>query len=173
MDIAIPQWLSDIWYVYGDIITPVLQMVTTILVTAIGVWARKKNISIDANTQAILTLMNSILEKKETEASTKAVENGEKIDTLQGMLGCLLNMFSLAFTNSNLDPEIKTKINDIADTIKYGTSDEIIACLKNQIQELTQKLLELQERVENEEETSVPETIENPAKAEEPTPVRA
>ena len=173
MDIAIPQWLSDIWYVYGDIITPVLQMVTTILVTAIGVWARKKNISIDANTQAILTLMNSILEKKETEASTKAVENGEKIDTLQGMLGCLLNMFSLAFTNSNLDPEIKTKINDIADTIKYGTSDEIIASLKNQIQELTQKLLELQERVENEEETSVPETIENPAKAEEPTPVRA
>ena len=173
MDIAIPQWLSDIWYVYGDIITPVLQMVTTILVTAIGVWARKKNISIDANTQAILTLMNSILEKKETEASTKAVENGEKIDTLQGMLGCLLNMFSLAFTNSNLDPEIKTKINDIADTIKYGTADEIIACLKNQIQELTQKLLELQERVENEEETSVPETIENPAKAEEPTPVRA
>ena len=173
MDIAIPQWLSDIWYVYGDIITPVLQMVTTILVTAIGVWARKKNISIDANTQAILTLMNSILEKKETEASTKAVENGEKIDTLQGMLGCLLNMFSLAFTNSNLDPEIKSKINDIADTIKYGTSDEIIACLKNQIQELTQKLLELQERVENEEETSVPETIENPAKAEEPTPVRA
>ena len=173
MDIAIPQWLSDIWYVYGDIITPVLQMVTTILVTAIGVWARKKNISIDANTQAILTLMNSILEKKETEASTKAVENGEKIDTLQCMLGCLLNMFSLAFTNSNLDPEIKTKINDIADTIKYGTADEIIACLKNQIQELTQKLLELQERVENEEETSVPETIENPAKAEEPTPVRA
>ena len=173
MDIAIPQWLSDIWYVYGDIITPVLQMVTTILVTAIGVWARKKNISIDANTQAILTLMNSILEKKETEASTKAVENGEKIDTLQGMLACLLNMFSLAFTNSNLDPEIKSKINDIADTIKYGTSDEIIACLKNQIQELTQKLLELQERVENEEETSVPETIENPAKAEEPTPVRA
>lgn len=173
MDIAIPQWLSDIWYVYGDIITPVLQMVTTILVTAIGVWARKKNISIDANTQAILTLMNSILEKKETEASTKAVENGEKIDTLQGMLACLLNMFSLAFTNSNLDPEIKTKINDIADTIKYGTSDEIIASLKNQIQELTQKLLELQERVENEEETSVPETIENPAKAEEPTPVRA
>ena len=172
MDIAIPQWLSDIWYVYGDIITPVLQMVTTILVTAIGVWARKKNISIDANTQAILTLMKSILEKKETEASTKAVENGEKIDTLQGMLACLLNMFSLAFTNSNLDPEIKTKINDIADTIKYGTSDEIIACLKNQIQELTQKLLELQERVENEEETSVPETIENPAKAEEPTPVR-
>ena len=173
MDIAIPQWLSDIWYVYGDIITPVLQMVTTILVTAIGVWARKKNISIDANTQAILTLMNSILEKKETEASTKAVENGEKIDTLQGMLACLLNMFSLAFTNSNLDPEIKSKINDIADTIKYGTSDEIIASLKNQIQELTQKLLELQERVENEEETSVPETIENPAKAEEPTPVRA
>lgn len=173
MDIAIPQWLSDIWYVYGDIITPILQMVTTILVTAIGVWARKKNVSIDANTQAILTLMNSILEKKETEASTKAVENGEKIDNLQGMLGCLLNMFSLAFTNSNLDPEIKSKINDIADTIKYGTSDEIIACLKNQIQELTQKLLELQERVENEEETSVPETIENPAKAEEPTPVRA
>ena len=173
MDIAIPQWLSDIWYVYGDIITPVLQMVTTILVTAIGVWARKKNISIDANTQAILTLMNSILEKQETEASTKAVANGEKIDTLPGMLGCLLNMFSLAFTNSNLDPEIKTKINDIADTIKYGTADEIIACLKNQIQELTQKLLELQERVENEEETSVPETIENPAKAEEPTPVRA
>lgn len=173
MDIAIPQWLSDIWYVYGDIITPVLQMVTTILVTAIGVWARKKNVSIDANTQAILTLMNSILEKKETEASAKAVENGEKIDTLQGMLGCLLNMFSLAFTNSNLDPEIKTKINDIADIIKYGTADEIIASLKNQIQELTQKLLELQERVENEEETSVPETIENPAKAEEPTPVRA
>ena len=173
MDIAIPQWLSDIWYVYGDIITPILQMVTTILVTAIGVWARKKNVSIDANTQAILTLMNSILEKKETEASTKAVENGEKIDNLQGMLGCLLNMFSLAFTNSNLDPEIKSKINYIADTIKYGTSDEIIACLKNQIQELTQKLLELQERVENEEETSVPETIENPAKAEEPTPVRA
>ena len=172
MDTAIPQWLSDIWYVYGDIITPVLQMVTTILVTAIGVWARKKNISIDANTQAILTLMNSILEKKETEASTKAVENGEKIDTLQGMLGCLLNMFSLAFTNSNLDPEIKTKINDIADTIKYGTSDEIIACLKKQIQELTQKLLELQERVENEEETSVPEPIENPAQPEEPTPVR-
>lgn len=173
MDIAIPQWLSDIWYVYGDIITPILQMVTTILVTAIGVWARKKNVSIDANTQAILTLMNSILEKKETEASAKAVENGEKIDTLQGMLGCLLNMFSLAFTNSNLDPEIKTKINDIADIIKYGTADEIIASLKNQIQELTQKLLELQERVENEEETSVPETIENPAKAEEPTPVRA
>ena len=173
MDIAIPQWLSDIWYVYGDIITPVLQMVTTILVTAIGVWARKKNVSIDANTQAILTLMKSILEKKETEASTKAVENGEKIDTLQGMLACLLNMFSLAFTNSNLDPEIKTKINDIADIIKYGTADEIIASLKNQIQELTQKLLELQERVENEEETSVPETIENPAKAEEPTPVRA
>lgn len=173
MDIAIPQWLSDIWYVYGDIITPVLQMVTTILVTAIGVWARKKNVSIDENTQAILTLMKSILEKKETEASTKAAENGEKIDTLQGMLGCLLNMFSLAFTNSNLDPEIKTKINDIADTIKYGTSDEIIACLKNQIQELTQKLLELQERVENEEETSVPETIETPAQPEEPTPVRA
>lgn len=173
MDIAIPQWLSDIWYVYGDIITPVLQMVTTILVTAIGVWARKKNVSIDANTQAILTLMKSILEKKETEASTKAVENGEKIDTLQGMLGCLLNMFSLAFTNSNLDPEIKSKINDIADTIKYGTSDEIIASLKNQIQELTQKLLELQERVENEEETSVPEAIENPAQPEEPTPVRA
>lgn len=173
MDIAIPQWLSDIWYVYGDIITPVLQMVTTILVTAIGVWARKKNVNIDENTQAILTLMKSILEKKETEASTKAVENGEKIDTLQGMLACLLNMFSLAFTNSNLDPEIKTKINDIADTIRYGTADEIIASLKNQIQELTQKLLELQERVENEEETSVPETIENPAKAEEPTPVRA
>lgn len=173
MDVAIPQWLADIWYVYGDIITPVLQMVTTILVTAIGVWARKKNVSIDANTQAMLTLMKSIVEKKETEASTKAVENGEKIDNLQGMLGCLLNMFSLAFTNSNLDPEIKSKINDIADTIRYGTSDEIVASLKNQIQELTQKLLTLQERVENEEETSVPETIENPAKAEEPTPVRA
>lgn len=174
MDVAIPQWLADIWYVYGDIITPVLQMVTTILVTAIGVWARKKNVSIDANTQAMLTLMKSIVEKKETEASTKAVENGEKIDNLQGMLGCLMNMFSLAFTNSNLDQGVKDKINSIADTIRYGTSEDIINSLKSQINELTAELLKLKELAEKEDvEEVITEPTETPAEPEEPTPVRA
>ena len=173
MDVAIPQWLADIWYVYGDIITPVLQMITTILVTAIGVWARKKNVSIDANTQAIITLMKSIVEKKETEASTKAVENGEKIDNLQGMLGCLMNMFSLAFTNSNLDQDVKNKINSIADTIRYGTSEDIVICLKEQIAELTEELTRLKELAEKEDEEVVTQSTETPAEPEEPTPVRA
>ncbi len=172
MDIAIPQWLADIWYVYGDIITPVLQMVTTIIVTTIGVVARKRGLATDSNTQAIIALLKSMVEKKDTETTKKADENGEKIDNLQGMLGCLMSMFSLAFSNSNLDPEIKAKINDIADTIRYGTSDEIIVALKAQIQELTQQLIELKEKVDTEDEPVAIEPTETPAQLEEPTPVR-
>lgn len=173
MDIVMPQWLVDVWYVYGDIITPILQMATTIIVTAIGVWARKRNSNMDENTQAIITLLKAMVEKKDTEATKKADENGAKIDNLNGMMGCLMNMFSLAFTNSNLDPEIKSKINDIADTIKYGTSDEIVASLKSQIEDLTRQLLALQEMVEKEEEPTVTESVEAPAETTEPTPVRA
>lgn len=171
MDIAIPQWLADIWYVYGDIITPILQMVTTIIVTTIGVVARKRNLATDSNTQAIITLLQSMVKKNNDDANKKADENGEKIDNLNNALGCLLNMFSLAFSNSNLDPEIKEKINNIADTIRYGTANEIIASLKDQIAELTQKLIELKERVET-EETEVTESTETPAEPTEPTPVR-
>lgn len=145
--LKLPAWLVDFWTIYGDMITPVLVTLVLALVTALA---------LKIKTDAKLNSEKANLQIQALKEVANREDNKPQLDTqsaqiieLSKMIQNLSEMFSVAFQNSNLSPEIKENIKAILNKIKYGTEDDLVkeleasnAKLHEQVDELIAKLQE-------------------------------
>ena len=145
--ISMPTWLADIWAVYGGYVTPMLITLLTALVTALAIKIRsdaKVNAAkADLQIQALKDVANREDNKPQLEAQSK------QISQLESTVGNLADMFTLAFQNSNLTPEIKSNLASLANKIKYGTEEDMVKELEAQKAALEAQLSALKQEVEN------------------------
>lgn len=137
--IKMPEWLANIWAVYGDMITPVLVTLVLALVTStalkIRTDAKLRAAQADAEIEAIKTIANREDNKPQLE------EQSQKIQKLEQSNMYLAEMVNVAFQNSNLTPDVKDNLTSLANKIKYGTED-------NLVKELEAEKAQLQEQIE-------------------------
>ena len=160
LSIQMPAWLSDFWTVYGDMITPVLVTLLTAIVTAVALKiktdAKVNAKKADLQIQALKDVANREDNKPQLEAQSEQLKELKKsVDTLS-------EMYSLAFQNSNLDPEVKNNLAVIANRVKYGSDAEVIKELETQNKLLVDEITALNNKIEN--ENKVEEVIENPTR---------
>ena len=160
LSIQMPVWLSDFWTVYGDMITPVLVTLLTAIVTAVALKiktdAKVNAEKADLQIQALKDVANREDNKPQLEAQSEQLKELKKsVDTLS-------EMYSLAFQNSNLDPEVKNNLAVIANRVKYGSDAEVIKELETQNKLLVDEITALNNKIEN--ENKVEEVIENPTR---------
>lgn len=139
--ISMPTWLTDIWTVFGGYVTPMLVTILTALVTALAIKIRsdaKVNAAkADLQIQALKDVANREDNKPQLE------EQSKQISQLESTIGNLADMFTLAFQNSNLTPEVKDNLVSLSNKIKYGTEEDLIKELefeKNQLKEQLESL---------------------------------
>ena len=143
--ITMPTWLTDFWFIYGDMITPVLVTFMISIVTYLALKIRsdaKVNAAkADLQIEALKQVANREDNKPEIQAQT------EQIAKLSETVAHLSDMVNLAFQNSSLDPEVKNNLTAITNKIKYGAEvdvaqlhEEEVAALKEQIETLTSQL---------------------------------
>lgn len=137
--IKMPEWLANVWAVYGDMITPVLVTLVLALVTStalkIRTDAKLRAAQADAEIEAIKTIANREDNKPQLE------EQSQKIQKLEQSNMYLAEMVNVAFQNSNLTPDVKDNLTSLANKIKYGTED-------NLVKELEAEKAQLQEQIE-------------------------
>ena len=147
--LKMPEWLANIWAVYGGHITPVLVTLILAIVSAIAL-----KIKADAEIEAIKTIANREDNKPQLE------EQSQKIASLEQSNRYLAEMVNVAFQNSNLTPEVKDNLASLSNKIKYGTED-------NLVKELETEKAQLQEQVESlkaQLETKVVATVQEETK---------
>jgi len=179
IDLQLPTWLVDIWSVYGGVITPIFTTVLTILGSVLALAAKKKGVQSNQQAEAVLVLLQKIASgdnaevvAKVNECETKANANGEKITQMSDIIAGLMQVFVLAFNNSDLDPEVKEQMENIINTLKYGSTDQIVAELNAQIDELKAQLDDLSKKIEEENPTVEVATETETETPVEPTAVR-
>jgi hypothetical protein len=138
--IKMPEWLTYVMSVYGDVVTPLLITLLTALVTAIALKIRtdaKVNAAkADLQIQALKEVANREDNKPELEKQSQEIDELKRVVTLQS------EMIHLAFQNSNLTPEVKDNLASLSNKIKYGTED-------NLVKELETEKAQLQEQIES------------------------
>lgn len=156
--LKMPEWLVNIWTVYGDMITPVLVTLVLAIVSAIALKiksdAKVRATQTDAEIEAIKAIANREDNKPQLE------EQSQKIQKLEQSNMYLAEMVNLAFQNSNLTPEVKDNLASLSNKIKYGTED-------NLVKELETEKAQLQEQVESlkaQLETKVVATVQEETK---------
>lgn len=151
--INMPTWLTDIWTVFGEYVTPMLVTILTALVTALAIKIRsdaKVNAAkADLQIQAWKEVANREDNKPELE------RQAEKIGELGRVVALQTEMFNLAFQNSNLTPEIKDNLTSLTNKIKYGTEEDLVKELEAEKAELKAQVESLKSRLE----TKVPEIV--------------
>lgn len=141
--IQMPQWLTDFWTVYGDMITPVLVTLLVSLLTYIAIKlksdAKINKVKADLQIQALKDVANREDNKPQLE------EQSQKLAELEKVITYLADMFDVAFQNSNLDPEIKANLASLINKIKYGSEEDLVKQLEEtnaQLKEQVEALLE-------------------------------
>ena len=143
--IQMPQWLTDFWTVYGDMITPVLVTLLVSLLTYIAIKlksdAKINKMKADLQIQALKDVANREDNKPQLE------EQSQKLAELEKVITYLADMFDVAFQNSNLDPEIKANLASLINKIKYGSEEDLVKELEETNAKLKEELEALQEQV--------------------------
>ena len=142
-----PEWLANIWAVYGDMITPVLVTLVLALVTStalrIKTDAKMRAAQADAEIEAIKTIANREDNKPQLE------EQSQKIASLEQSNRYLAEMIDLAFQNSNLTPEVKNNLASLSNKIKYGTEDNLVKELESEKAQLIEQIESLKAQLES------------------------
>lgn len=143
--IQMPQWLTDFWTVYGDMITPVLVTLLVSLLTYIAIKlksdAKINKMKADSQTQALKDVANREDNKPQLE------EQSRKLAELEKVITYLADMFDVAFQNSNLDPEIKANLASLSNKIKYGSEEDLVKELEETNAKLKEEVEALQEQI--------------------------
>ena len=143
--IQMPQWLTDFWTVYGDMITPVLVTLLVSLLTYIAIKlksdAKINKMKADLQIQALKDVANREDNKPQLE------EQSQKLAELEKVITYLADMFDVAFQNSNLDPEIKANLASLINKIKYGSEEDLVKELEETNAKLKEEVEALQEQV--------------------------
>lgn len=154
--IQMPQWLTDFWTVYGDMITPVLVTLLVSLLTYIAIKlksdAKINKIKADLQIQALKEVANREDNKPQLE------EQSEKLSELEKVITYLADMFDVAFQNSNLDPEIKANLASLINKIKYGSEEDLVKKLEETNAQLKEQVEALQEQIAQTVTTTTVET---------------
>lgn len=136
--ISMPEWLVDFWTVYGSMITPILVTLLCSLLTYIAIKlksdAKINNAKTDLQIQALKEVANREDNKPQLE------NQSTQINELTKTIGYLADMLSLAFQNSNLDPEIKNNLASLSNKIKYGTEEDLVKELEQNNEILKQQI---------------------------------
>lgn len=143
--IQMPQWLIDFWTVYGDMITPVLVTLLVSLVTWLALQLKSTAKINAAKADLQIEALKNVANREDNKPQLE--DQSQKLQHLEKVILNLSEMINVAFQNSNLDPDIKANLSSLINKIKYGSEDEFVkeletnnAILKQQIEELTQKL---------------------------------
>lgn len=143
--ITMPTWLSDFWFVYGDMITPVLVTLMISILTYLALKIRSDAKVNAAKADLQIEALKQVANREDNKPQLKA--QSDEIAKLSDAVSNLSDMVNLAFQNSSLDPEIKNNLTAIVNKIKYGTEidlsklhEEEVAVLKEQIATLTTQI---------------------------------
>lgn len=143
--LQMPTWLVDFWTVYGSMITPVLVTLLTAIVTSLALKiksdAKANAVKADLQIEALKNVANREDNKPQLE------EQSQKISELEQTIANLADMFTLAFQNSNLSPEIKNNLAALANKIKYGTEEDLVKELEAQKAQLEEQVAALTEQL--------------------------
>lgn len=154
--IQMPQWLTDFWTVYGDMITPVLVTLLVSLLTYIAIKlksdAKINKVKADLQIQALKDVANREDNKPQLE------EQSQKLAELEKVITYLADMFDVAFQNSNLDPEIKANLASLINKIKYGSEEDLVKKLEETNAQLKEQVEALQEQIAQTVTTTTVET---------------
>lgn len=154
--IQMPQWLTDFWTVYGDMITPVLVTLLVSLLTYIAIKlksdAKINKVKADLQIQALKDVANREDNKPQLE------EQSQKLAELEKVITYLADMFDVAFQNSNLDPEIKANLASLINKIKYGSEEDLVKQLEETNAQLKEQVEALQEQIAQTVTTTTVET---------------
>ena len=156
--LQLPAWLVDFWTIYGDMITPVLVTLVLAIVTAIALKIKTDAKLAAEKAELQIQALKEVSNREDNKP--ELTEQRAEIAALKDTVSYLSEMFSVAFQNSNLSPEIKETLLSLANKIKYGTEEDLvkeqeatIAQLKTQIAELLAKMQENKTVIPAEQET--------------------
>lgn len=154
--LQMPQWLTDFWTIYGDMITPVLVTLLVSLLTYIAIKlksdAKINKMKADLQIQALKDVANREDNKPQLE------EQSQKLAELEKVITYLADMFDVAFQNSNLDPEIKANLASLINKIKYGSEEDLVKQLEETNAQLKEQVEALQEQIAQTVTTTTVET---------------
>lgn len=136
--ISMPTWLADFWAVYGNMITPVLVTLLTALVTSLALKIKSDAKVNAAKSDLQIQALKDVANREDNKPQLEAQSN--QIKQLEQTVGNLADMFTLAFQNSNLAPEIKDNLASLANKIKYGTEDDLVKELETQKAQLQEQV---------------------------------
>ena len=154
--LQMPQWLTDFWTIYGDMITPVLVTLLVSLLTYIAIKlksdAKINKMKADLQIQALKDVANREDNKPQLE------EQSQKLAELEKVITYLADMFDVAFQNSNIDPEIKANLASLINKIKYGSEEDLVKQLEETNAQLKEQVEALQEQIAQTVTTTTVET---------------
>ena len=145
LSITMPVWLVDFWTVYGDMITPVLVTLLTALVTSLALKIKSDAKTNAAKAELQIEALKEVANREDNKPQLE--EQTQKMTELEQTIANLADMFTLAFQNSNLDPEIKNNLAALANKIKYGTEDDLVKELESQKAQLQEQVAALTEQL--------------------------
>lgn len=149
----IPQWLVDFWAVYNEAIVPVLVTILVSLLTYVAIKIRSDAKLAAAKTEIQIKAMQDMA-NKET-GKTEIEEYNKQLNCVDKKLSYIVDIFNLAFQNSNLSPEIKNNITNVVNKMKFGTSEDIVANQQEEIDRLKEQILALNEQATKQAEVVI------------------
>ena len=138
LGIALREWLSNFWSVYGNQIVPVLVTLTLAMLTWLALKIRSDAKLRQAETEAQIQALQQVANKEDV--SPEVQENSKKLQMMETTLKYMAEMFDVAFQNSNLTPEIKDNIAALKNKILYGTEEDLVKALNEQILTLKEQV---------------------------------
>lgn len=143
--LQMPEWLSNFWSIYSDMITPILVTLICSFGTALALKiksdAKTNAAKADLQIKALKEVANREDNKPELEAQAAT------IDQLSETIRILTKMFDLVFQNSDLDPETKEQLKALMNTAVYGSNSETIKELEEANAKLTEQIETLKTQV--------------------------
>ena len=128
---SLQQWFINFWDIYGNQIVPVLVTLMLALLTWLAIKIRSDAKLRQAETKAQIQALESVANKEDV--SPEAKEMTLKLQAVEKTLGYMTEMFDVAFQNSGLTPEIKDNISALRNKILYGTEEDLVKALEEQI----------------------------------------
>jgi len=140
--IVFPQWLLDIWAVYGDVITPILVTIVAGAIGILGVMIKRNLVQRIAEGEQQIGVLRQISNREDTRPEINSLR--EKIEVQNNSILELGNMINIFLQNTNLSDEDKAQVSTILERIKFGTAENLIDSLKNENTRLSLELEQLQ-----------------------------
>ena len=153
LSMQIPQWLVDFWAVYNEAIVPVLVTILVSLLTYVAIKIRSDAKLAAAKTEIQIKAMQDMA-NKET-GKTEIEEYNKGLAAVEKKLGYIVDIFNLAFQNSNLSPEIKNNITNVVNKMKFGSTEDLAASQQEEIERLKEQLVALTEKTAKQTEVII------------------